>query len=241
MKLLIIRHADPDYANDSLTQKGFYEAELLSERLLKTGVDYVYCSTMGRAVRTAEPFLKKRGISAEYCDWLREFDYRIHLSDEMPNHLIWDMLPEYWTNIPQMYEADKWYDLPIMKTGNIKDKYLWVCSEFDKMLEKHGYKRNGKIYDAVSPNRDTIALFCHFGLETVLLSHLINVPPMVISHNFAALPSSVTTLYSEERRQGKVSFRCVGFGDLSHLYEANEEPSFSARFCETFDCDERHD
>ena len=34
MKILIIRHADPDYSIDSLTKKGWVEAECLSEKLL---------------------------------------------------------------------------------------------------------------------------------------------------------------------------------------------------------------
>ena len=33
MKLIIIRHGDPDYSIDSLTEKGWREAELLSERI----------------------------------------------------------------------------------------------------------------------------------------------------------------------------------------------------------------
>ena len=33
MKLLIIRHADPDYAVDSLTPEGRREAALLADRL----------------------------------------------------------------------------------------------------------------------------------------------------------------------------------------------------------------
>ena len=35
MKLLIVRHGDPDYTIDSLTEKGWREAEFLSERLTK--------------------------------------------------------------------------------------------------------------------------------------------------------------------------------------------------------------
>ena len=38
MKLLIIRHADPDYSIDSLTPKGWKEAEYLAERLGKIKV-----------------------------------------------------------------------------------------------------------------------------------------------------------------------------------------------------------
>jgi probable phosphoglycerate mutase len=51
----------------------------------------------------------------------------------------------------------------------------------------------------------------------------------------------VTTLYTEERRKGKALFRCCGFGDIGHLYAGNEEPSFSARFCEVYDNGDRVD
>ena len=33
MKLLFIRHGDPDYTIDSLTEKGWKEAEFLSEKI----------------------------------------------------------------------------------------------------------------------------------------------------------------------------------------------------------------
>ena len=68
-----------------------------------------------------------------------------------------------------------------------------------------------------------------------------NVSPMILWHNTCAAPTSVTTVYTEERRQGKASFRVSSFGDISHLYAGDEEPAFAARFCETFDGDERHD
>ena len=74
--------------------------------------------------------------------------------------------------------------------------------------------------------------FCHFGLECVLLSHLLNVSPMVLWHGTAAAPTSVTTLNTEERREGIAYWRMASFGDISHLYVANQEPSFSCRFRE---------
>ena len=39
MELFIIRHGDPDYARDSLTEKGVREAKLLSERMEKENID----------------------------------------------------------------------------------------------------------------------------------------------------------------------------------------------------------
>ncbi len=77
MKLLIVRHGDPDYTIDSLTEKGWREAEFLSERLTKLEIRDFYVSPLGRAKDTASPTLKKMNRTATECDWLREFDVLI--------------------------------------------------------------------------------------------------------------------------------------------------------------------
>jgi len=242
MRILIIRHADPDYEHDSLTQKGWKEARLLAERLEKIPVDAVYCSTMGRAIDTASFTLAEKGLAAEYFDWLREFPPLINRPDVKDRKKIaWDWLPEDWTGIPEHFQPDTWFDTDIMREGSVGETYLHVVSEFDRILAKHGYVRDGLIYRAERSNRETIAFFCHFGLECVLLSHLMNVSPMILWHHTCAAPSSVTSLYTEERRRGTASFRMNYYGDISHLTAAGEEPSFQARFCETWDSDERHD
>lgn len=75
----------------------------------------------------------------------------------------------------------------------------------------------------------------------VMLSHILGISPLSLWHGFCAAPSSVTTLYTEEREEGEVFFRCQSFGDTAHLYVAGEEPAFAARFCETYDnMEERH-
>lgn len=52
MKIVICRHADPDYEKDSLTPKGWREAELLAERISKLDVKDFYVSPLGRAKDT---------------------------------------------------------------------------------------------------------------------------------------------------------------------------------------------
>ena len=49
MRLIFIRHAEPDYSIDSLTEKGWREAELLSERLSKLNVKEFYVSAGSEA------------------------------------------------------------------------------------------------------------------------------------------------------------------------------------------------
>ena len=61
MRLVIIRHGDPDYAIDSLTEKGWREAGLLSERISKLDVKEFYVSPLGRAKDTASLTLEKMG------------------------------------------------------------------------------------------------------------------------------------------------------------------------------------
>ena len=65
MKLLIIRHGDPDYSIDSLTPIGWKEAELLADRMAKLDVKAFYVSPLGRAQDTASLTLKKMGRSEQ--------------------------------------------------------------------------------------------------------------------------------------------------------------------------------
>ena len=241
MKLLIVRHADPDYAIDSLTKTGWIEAELLSQRLTKLKVKAFYCSPLGRARDTAKPTLNKLYRNAEICSWLQEFPPQVHKPDGHGT-VAWDWLPQDWTPRSYFYSKDQWMAAPEFQAAGVADAYRRVTRELDKLLARHGYRRKGNLYRAITPNEDTIVLFCHFGLECVLLSHLLNCSPMIFWHGSCAAPSSVTTLITEERRPGCAYFRMSAFGDTSPLYAAGRAPSFSARFCEMYtNAHERHD
>ncbi len=242
MKLLIIRHGDPDYAKDSLTPKGWREAELLSERLAKLPVTKCYTSTLGRAKDTASCTLKKINMEATECEWLKEFPCTINRPDADRRIITWDWLPADWTDVPEHFDRKEWCTTEIMKEGGVPEEYERVVAEFDKMLASHGYVRENNYYHVERPNNDTILIFCHFGLECVLISRLLNISPMQLWHGMCAAPSSVTTVVTEERRKGTAYFRMLAFGDISHLYAGEEEPSFQARFCECYDnTQERHD
>lgn len=242
MKILIIRHADPDYSIDSLTPKGWIEAECLSEKLVKMDIDAFYTSTLGRAKDTASCTLKKLNREPDgVFEWLKEFPPTI-MRPDAGKAIAWDWLPADWTKVDEFYHKDKWGSMPVMEDGRVRAEYDRVVKAFDKLIAKHGYVREGNYYKAETPNMDTIAIFCHFGSGCVLLSHLLGVSPMVLWHGLCAAPSSVTTLTTEERREGVASFRMNSYGDVSHLYAKGEEPAFAARFCEMFtNTDERHD
>lgn len=235
MKIVMIRHGDPDYVNDSLTEKGRREALALARYLSDKSVTKFYCSPLGRARDTAAPTLRITGRKAGILDWLREFPGYIIDPESGRERIPWDLVPSVWTKVPNLYDKDKWLDTDIMKTGNVGEVYDYVCREFDAFLSEHGYVRDGACYKAVVPNHDTLVFFCHFGIQCVLLSHLLGISPVVLWQGTVCSPTGITVIATEEREEGVAYFRCNRIGELTHLYIDGQAPSFAARFRETRD------
>ena len=125
--------------------------------------------------------------------------------------------------------------------SNMPALYDRVAKGLDELLASHGYHREGNMYRTEKGNEDTIALYCHFGVSCVMLSYLWGISPFILWHSLMMAPTSVTELVTEEREEGKASFRTTRIGDISHLYAGGEEPAFEGRFCETYDnWEERH-
>lgn len=257
MNLIIIRHGDPDYEHDTLTEHGWKEAQVLSQRVMKWNVKDFYVSPLGRAQDTASCSLKAMNRTAVTLDWLQEFPAKVFLDGNEPllsaypdrklcdgkliANVVWDILPSYLFRHPEYFHPTDWRNSDIVKAGDMLSVYDHVITEFDHLLASYGYVRDHGCYKVTRSNRDTIVFFCHFGLECVLLSHLMNLSPFILWHTTAFAPTSVTTIHTEEREEGIASFRAAHLGDISHLSAAGMEPSFSARFCETYDtADQRH-
>lgn len=234
MKILIIRHGDPDYSIDSLTEKGWREAALLSERLEKMDIDDFYVSPLGRARDTARDTLRRVGKTAEVLPWLEEFRGRTCSPHTAEFKLPWNLTPQYWTLQPELYSKDEWRENGLFRTGNVEEIYDETADGVDELLARYGYIRDGAIYRCEQNSDKTIALVCHFALGMVILSHILGVSPVVMWQCFFMPTSSVTTLVTEERRPGEVFFKCMQVGDTSHLYAGGEPVSRSGLFQEIY-------
>lgn len=257
MRILFIRHGDPDYAHDTLTEKGHKEAALLAKSIASYQPGSCFVSPLGRAQATASYSLKQLKCSAETLDWLMEFpahvdlnhvpelrsaypDARIKDGVYLPR-IVWDMTPGYWTEHPEYFDSTKWRESLAARSGDLLPVYDSVIRKFDEFLAAYGYVREGAHYRVERENTETVTFFCHFGVTCVLLSHLWSISPFVLWHSLALAPTSVTEVVTEEREQKVAYFRGLRLGDISHLYAGGEKPSFSARFCEVFsDGDQRH-
>ncbi len=247
MRILLIRHADPDYSIDSLTERGWKEAQLLSERLVREDIKDFYCSPMGRAKDTLSFTLDKMGREAEILPWAEEFHAQVTLPYlDKPHGIPWDIMPRVWSEEKDFLSVETWHNNIIMNSNpegiSPPDRYEMVRKGVDELLARYGYRRQGGCFTSDGDGtRDTIALVCHFGSGCVILSCLLGISPVLLWHGFMAPPSSVTTIYTEEREKGYVSFRVNSYGDTSHLYAGGMDPAFAGRFCQRFcDEDERH-
>ena len=257
MRILFIRHGEPDYANDTLTEKGHREAALLAESAERLHPGTCYVSPLGRARHTADYTLKKLGLQAEVLDWLEEVPAKVDVNqseellkaypntrkngDRFETHVAWDIVPSYWTEHPEYMDRELWRNTITAQYSDMIPVYDSVIRNFDEFLAEYGYVREGNHYRVVKESEETVTFFCHFGLTCVLLSRLWNVSPFVLWHGLVMAPTSVTEVVSEEREQGIAYFRGLKIGDVSHLIMGGEEPSFAARFCEVYsNTEQRH-
>ena len=70
MRLIFIRHGEPDYEHDSLTEKGRREAELVAQKVKEINPDFVYSSPLGRAELTCKYSQEVCGFDYEVLPWL---------------------------------------------------------------------------------------------------------------------------------------------------------------------------
>ena len=172
MRILFIRHGDPDYINDTLTKKGHREAKLLAERAADLNLGSCYVSPLGRAKDTAQYCLDKVGKTAQTVEWLREFPARIdlnqavHLQKAYPTaekengryvpRIVWDIVPSYWMEHGECMDRDAWRKSDLCQNSDAVEVYDRVTLEFDRFLAEHGYVREGGDRDVFLPFWDYV-------------------------------------------------------------------------------------
>ena len=235
LRILLIRHAEPDYFRDSLTPKGQMEAELLSRRLINYHILDFYVSPLGRAQDTASYTLEKLGRKGETLPWLQEFRGSYPDPESGKRRIVaWDVKPRIWTAFPGVMNIETWCDSPAFAGGDIRQIWQETTDGVDALLGRYGCFREGPVWRFPRNKDFTIALFCHFGISMAILGYLTDISPMILWHHTLCLPSSVTEIVTEERIKGEVSFRMTKLGDLTHLEAAGEKRSTAGLFPETY-------
>ncbi|MBD2860629.1 histidine phosphatase family protein [Paenibacillus oceani] len=215
MKLLMIRHADPDYPNDTITAQGHREAQALAQALKQRGrYDRIYSSPINRAVHTAQYTADAMQSSVILQPWAAELSCP---ATDANGALLagWDVPGEtVRSNYPVLDHAAYMAQPPY---SAFSPRIEQVRTDSDAFFLRHGYKREGGVYRIVEPNQECNLLFCHLGFGMTLLSVLLELPLPLVWSGFFLPPSSVTTIVMEQRSAELAVPRCVGLGDVSHL------------------------
>jgi broad specificity phosphatase PhoE len=217
MRIYLIRHADPDYDRDSITDIGRQEAHALAQRMHAEKLDAIFTSPMGRARETARYTTELTGLSATIQPWMAEFqDFHI---DVKP----WGTLAG-WHTPGEVVRAEEmtqaWREMPLFADPAIVSTVSKMEQQSDLFLEQLGYERQGGRYRILKQNQHKVAVFAHGGFGLTWLAHLLGVPAPLVWCGFWLLPSSVTTILFEERSADFAVPRCLGVGDVSHLFAA---------------------
>jgi probable phosphoglycerate mutase len=224
MRLYIVRHADPDYDRNTITPAGHLEAQALARRLAGDGLTHIYTSPLNRARETARYTAELTKIEPVIEDWTQELGgLNVDLpqrSGDIETMVVWDAPGEIIRAADPLPTHETWHDLPLLRGLGIRQRFEQVIADSDAFIARHGYAREGGRYRIVCANQDQIAVFCHNGSGLTWLAHLLAIPLTLMWAGFWLAPSSVTTILFDERSDVWAVPRCLGLGDVSHLYEA---------------------
>ncbi len=230
MLLYIIRHGDPIYDPDSLTELGKIQAQAVAKRLALHGIDKIYSSPLIRAQQTAEPtsVLLKKEIQIE--EWTSENVASKYFWDRREGKNGWIMVTckEHFYSSVKKY-GFKWYDDPCYEGIPVKEGYETFLKNSDSFFLRHGYihDKEGGCYIAQNPTDERIAVFCHQGFGVSWLGTLLDIPLPLIWSNFDFNHTGVTVVdFSGKKCIPKV----LTLSNDSHLYKEGLPTKYNNSF-----------
>lgn len=232
MLLFYVRHGDPIYDPDSLTELGKEQAEALVARMKVCNPDRIYASSSVRAIQTAEPTAKALKKEIEILDWCHE-DYaaRDFWTRTESGKSFWcfgiDEIKKMFVSKEVRTMDRTWYEYPYFAKGNYKAGIQRIQAETDTFLESLGYKHVPEEggYIAVRPNDDRIALFAHQGFGLAFMSCLLDIPYPQFCTHFDFTHSSITVI--EFKGEGLVIPKMLQLANDSHIFACGMETKYN--------------
>jgi broad specificity phosphatase PhoE len=218
MELVLVRHAQPEWARDrtaqvdpGLTEVGRRQAHLAADRLAGEPFDRVLISTATRARQTASPLLPRLDTTpAAERPWLHE----IHMPaawEGTPSEEVGRVLAE-----ARGRPRDAWWDgLP--GGESFRDFHARVTQGLVEELAALGIHRDAAGLWHVPEGSPRLLLVAHAGTNSVVLGHLLGLEPEPWEwERFASDHASLTVLRSTRIAGGHI-FSLQRFSDVSHL------------------------
>ena len=226
MRIVFIRHGEPDYAHDCLTETGKVQAAAAAERVKDEGITEIYASPNGRAQETAGYTARKLGLPITTLDYMHEIDWG-GVEEELPlcGHP-WTLSERMITEDDFDFSSQNWMEHPYFKTNKATGFYDRISADFDALLKEHGLVREGTRYRVEQENNGTLAVFSHGGSGACVLAHLLNLPFPTLC---AVMPYDFTSVIILDFKgtKGEYTFpRLELFNDAAHIHRTAGGPKF---------------
>ena len=237
MRLIFVRHGEPDYKNDCLTENGVLQAKATAQRLRQEKISAIYSSPMGRALETASFTAEQQGLTITQLPFMHEIDWGTSPEAAAEGREVpfdghpWTLACKLLTENPEYLEKDRdlWPQYPYFRDNRLLAEYRKVAAGVDAFLAGYGLKRQGSSYICTRYGKEgdlfdeTIAMFAHGGSGAVLFAHLLNLPlPFVLSSlPYGVCSVSVFALWPEQSEA--VIPRLELFNDMGHLADVRQE------------------
>ena len=215
MRIVFVRHGEPDYARDCLTETGNRQAAAAAERLKLEGITRIYASPMGRAAETAAYTARLLDLPVHTLPYMHEISWG---GQDLPCE------GHPWTLGERLIDRDDFdfaredWRLHPYFAGNACNAYLDGIGEaFDALLASHGYERQGTRYLCRTGAQETFAVFSHGGSGACVLSRLLNLPFPYVCTVFPYDFTSVIILNFPVRPGEPVHPRVELFNDAAHI------------------------
>lgn len=220
MLLYIVRHGDPIYETDSLTERGMLQAKAVGKRIYDAKVDRIFSSPMGRAKETAEPACKLLELENNIEEWTHEIG--VEKLTPFPDGKMKSI-----TNVQNTYfrengnidlPYDKAYECSGINETQMKAAVQYIEEHGNEFLLRLGYQEENGVYRILRNNEERIALFCHSAFAKAWLSVLLHIPIHIMWASFQYTHTGVTIIEFKNNSNGFTAPRCLCFSDVSHLY-----------------------
>jgi probable phosphoglycerate mutase len=221
MLILYIRHGEPTYEPDGLTELGKRQAEEVAQYLSIEGVDKIFSSTSNRAILTAKPTAKRLNKEITYLDFANEKHVWNNLTIDTPSGKSWLFQSK---KIIELFHTQaisdlglKWVDHPEFIDKSFKVEMDRIQEESDRFFESLGYRHlsNGR-YKVVKENDDRVAMFAHQGFGYAFLSLLLCIPYPGFCTHFELGHAEITMI--EFKNEDGYSYpRVLSLSNHNHL------------------------
>lgn len=224
MLFYYVRHGDPIYNPDSLTELGHEQARALAKRLTVHGLDKIYASTSNRAILTASYTAEALGIEPILLDFANEGHAWCEMTIDTEDGRRWlfnHPTPRRLLAMPEVKAlGEKWYLHSAFSKYNYKKGLDRVRAGVNDFMLSLGYRHidGTGSYEILHDNNDRVALFAHQGFATLFFSTLLDISYPEYALHFDMCTTGLTVV--DFRNEGGIAIPHIKtYSNDSHIYK----------------------